>query len=252
MMWQPFRIADKAARKKVLGLPPAPIMGPFKTKPLQMTPILYGYSPSVIPQPKDWEERNRVTGYWFVDEDHDWEPPQALEAFLADGPPPVYVGFGSMTSRNPEKTADIVLKALKKTGQRAVIFSGWGGLRKDDVPPSVFMTEDVPHAWLFPRMAAIVHHGGAGTTASGLRSGVPSILVPFFGDQPFWGQRVADLGVGPQPIPYKKLSVDGLAEAIKIAVENSEMRDLAASLGSKIQAEDGVTCAVEHIQRSLT
>jgi UDP:flavonoid glycosyltransferase YjiC (YdhE family) len=154
-----------------------------------------------------------------------------------------------MGNRNPAETTDLVLQALAKTPQRAILLSGWGGLQKTDFPASVFMIDSIPHAWLFPRVAAVVHHGGASTTAAGLRAGVPSIVIPFLGDQPFWGKRVHHLGVGPAPIPRSKLTVDRLAQAIQEAVTNTAMRQRAAELGSKIQAEDGVANAVKIIQQ---
>ena len=168
--------------------------------------------------------------------------------FLQGGSPPVYVGFGSMSNRKPEETADLVLQALARTQQRAIILSGWSGLHKADLPGSVFMLDSIPFSWLFPRVAAIVHHGGAGTTAAGLRAGVPSVVIPFFGDQPFWGQRIAELGVGPAPIPRRKLTVERLAQAIQKAVTDQAMRQRAANLGSKIQAEDGIARAVAVVQ----
>jgi UDP:flavonoid glycosyltransferase YjiC (YdhE family) len=153
-----------------------------------------------------------------------------------------------MSNRNPEQTANLVINALNQTGQRGILLSGWGGLRKTDLPETIFMIDSAPHHWLFPRMAAVVHHGGAGTTGEGLRAGVPSVIVPFFGDQPFWGQRVAAMGVGPNPIPRQKLTVDRLAGAIQEAVMDSKMRKLAANLGSTIRAENGVLQAVRLIQ----
>jgi UDP:flavonoid glycosyltransferase YjiC (YdhE family) len=153
-----------------------------------------------------------------------------------------------MGSRDPALTTDLVLQALSKTQQRAILLSGWGGLQKTDLPASVFMIDSIPHAWLFPRVAAVVHHGGASTTAAGLRAGVPSIVIPFLGDQYFWGQRVHGLGVGPAPIPRSKLTVDRLAQAIQEAVTNTAMRQRAAELGSKIQAEGGIANAVEIIE----
>jgi UDP:flavonoid glycosyltransferase YjiC (YdhE family) len=237
------------ARQKVLGLPRASL---FDSAPACLSkgfPMLYGFSPSVIPAPIDWSAENHVTGYWFLDSADDWSPPSALLDFLQDGPPPVYIGFGSMSSRNPQETADLVVKAIKKTNQRALLFSGWGGLHKENLPASMFMIDSTPHDWLFPRVAAVVHHGGAGTTAAGLRAGVPSIVIPFLIDQPFWGQRVYDLGVGPAPIPRRKLTVDRLAQSIQETVTNTAMRQRAANLGTKIQAEDGIANAVELIQQ---
>jgi len=250
MMWQMLRSADNKARKQVLEMKPAPFWGPFASLQREAAPILYGYSPQVIPPPADWADPIQVTGYWFLDPPADWEPPSDLVNFLQAGPPPIYVGFGSMLSRKPEETADMVLAALACTGQRGVLSSGWGGLKKENLPETVFMIGSIPHAWLFPKMSAVVHHGGAGTTGAGLRSGVPSIITPFFGDQPFWGQKVYELGVGPKPIPRKRLTVDSLTEAIQQAVSDTEMRKSASSLGERIRAEDGVARAVEIIEQN--
>lgn len=249
MMWQGFQSADKLARRSVLGLPSASFFGPFDSNCLKGLPILYGFSPSVIPPPADWDTAQHVTGFWFLDSTEGWTPPSDLMNFLQAGPPPLYIGFGSMSARKPEETADLVLKALEITHQRAILFSGWGGLSRENVPDSVFMIDSIPHSWLFPRVASVIHHGGAGTTAAGLRAGVPSIVIPFFGDQPFWGQLVSDLGVGPAPIPRQKLTADRLARAIQETVTNRAMRQHSAELGSKIQAEDGVANAVRIIQQ---
>ena len=160
----------------------------------------------------------------------------------------MYIGFGSMSTRNPAETTQLIVQALAHTQQRAILLSGWDGLRSSNLPDSIYMLDSAPFSWLFPRMAAVVHHGGSGTTSAGLRAGVPSIIVPFFGDQPFWGQRVADLGVGPAPIPYKRLTSDRLAQAIQIAVTDQTMRQRAAELGSEIRAEDGIAQALRVIQ----
>jgi sterol 3beta-glucosyltransferase len=252
IMWQGSRKADDLARQQVLGLPKAPFFGPFGAAQTRGLPILYGFSPSVIAPPADWPREAQVTGYWFLEAEAAWTPPPALVDFLAAGPPPVYVGFGSMTNRKPEETAALVIAALQQTNQRAVLLSGWGGLRAGDLPDSIFMLDAAPHDWLLPRMAAVVHHGGAGTTAAGLRAGVPSIVVPFFADQPFWGHRVAQLGVGPAPIPRAQLTAERLAAAIETAVTNQSMRQRAAELGAKIRAEDGVAQAVAIVQQLAT
>ena len=247
LMWQGFRSADSIARKNVLGIPAAPLLGPYNSRATHDMPILYGFSPSVIPAPSDWNGNIHITGYWFVDEAEDWQPPSALLDFLQSGSPPVYIGFGSMSNRNPEQTADLIIQALSRVKQRAVLLSGWSGLQKADVPESIFMIDSIPHSWLFPRVAAVVHHGGASTTAAGLHAGIPSIIVPFFGDQPFWGQRVADLGVGSKPIPRKELTAERLANAIQEVITNEDMRLRAAKLGRKIQSEHGIKSAVEII-----
>jgi UDP:flavonoid glycosyltransferase YjiC (YdhE family) len=153
-----------------------------------------------------------------------------------------------MVNRKPEETTDLVLQALARAGQRGVLSSGWGGLKKEDLPETVFMIGSMPHSWLFPQMAAVVHHGGAGTTAAGLRAGIPAIVTPYFGDQPFWGQRVYELGVGPRPIPRQRLTADRLAESIRCAVTDMAMREKAARLGERIRAENGIARAVEVIE----
>jgi UDP:flavonoid glycosyltransferase YjiC (YdhE family) len=248
VMWQSSRAADNLARREVLHLPAAPLSGPFKSAQGRGWPVLYGFSPTVVPRPADWDSHTHVTGYWFLDSPDDWTPPPSLLAFLQEGPPPVYVGFGSMSSRQPEETADLVLCALAETGQRAIMLTGWAGMRKEKVPNSIYMLDTIPHDWLFPRVAAVVHHGGVGTTAAGLRAGVPSLLVPFFGDQPFWGERVRALGVGPAAIPRRDLTAERLARAIQEAVGDEALRRRAAEIGALIRAENGVGRAVAIIE----
>jgi len=249
IMWQGFRSADRIARQEVLDLPAATFWGPYNSDQIQGLPVLHGYSSSVIPRPKDRTEYIHVTGYWFLDSENDWDPPLFLTEFLESGPKPVYVGFGSMSSRKPEETAEIVISALRKSNQRAILLSGWDGLKRSDLPDTIIMIDSIPHSWLFPRVAAVVHHGGAGTTSAGFRAGVPSIIVPFFGDQPFWGSRASELAVGPEPIPRKQLSAENLAQAIEIAVTDEGIRQRASRLGTKIRDEDGVGQAVEIIER---
>jgi sterol 3beta-glucosyltransferase len=244
ILWQGSRSGDTAVRKQVLQIPAAPFFGP---QPSDRYPTLYGFSPAVIPKPADWQN-TAVTGYWFLDAAPDWMPPASLTEFLEAGEPPVYIGFGSMGSRNPEATANLVLQAVEKAGRRSILLSGWGGLRAENVPDSVYLIDSVPHDWLFPRMAAVVHHGGAGTTAAGLRAGVPTAIVPFFGDQDFWGQKVKELGVGTAPIPRKQLTVERLAGAIQTAVSDPVMHQRAANLGTKIRNEDGIANVVAMIQ----
>jgi sterol 3beta-glucosyltransferase len=249
VMWQGFRSADNKARHKELNMASAPFWGPYNSKSTKDNPILYGFSPSVIPQPPDWDDHIHITGYWFLDSDENWTPPQDLVDFLQAGTPPVYIGFGSMSNRKPEETTNLVLKALAETNQRGILHAGWGGMHTENLPSTVFKVESVPFSWLFPRMAAVVHHGGAGTTAASLRAGVPSVVIPFFGDQPFWGRRVAALGVGPAPIPLRKLTVERLSQAIHTAVSDSVMRQGSAVLGEKIRAENGIANAVAVLEK---
>lgn len=218
---------------------------------LSSTPLLGAYSPQVIAHPPDWPGSVHITGYWFPEAAAEWRPAPELEAFLQAGDPPVYVGFGSMGGRNPEQFAALVLEALAESGQRGLLLTGWGGMRAMSVPEDVLVVDAVPHHWLFPRMAAVVHHGGAGTTAEGLRAGVPTVIVPFIVDQPFWGKRVKALGVGPEPVARKKLTADKLAAAIRTAVTDASIEQRAAALGEAIRAEDGVGNAVKIIKEHL-
>ncbi len=208
---------------------------------------LYCYSPAVLPKPVDWDDQQHVTGYWFLDGRSDWQPSAELVDFLQAGSPPVCVGFGSMGSNEPEEMTCMIVEALKRSRQRGILLRGWGGLRTTDLPDDVFEADIIPHSWLFPQAAAVVHHGGAGTTAGCLRAGIPSINVPFFADQPFWARRVYALGVGPRPIPRRRLSAARLAEAITTAVSDVDMQRRAAELGCRIRAEDGVRRAAELI-----
>ena len=250
MMWQMFRAADNKARIQVLQMAPAPFWGPFASLHRQKQTILYGYSPQVLPHPRDWDDFIHVTGYWFLEPPDGWEPPIDLVNFLQSGPPPVYIGFGSMIKKKPEETANLVLQALARTGQRGVLSSGWGGLKKEDLPETVFMIGSSPHSWLFPQMSALVHHGGAGTTGAGLQAGIPTIVTPFMGDQPFWGQRVYELGVGPRPIPRQRLTVERLAESIRCAVFDMTMREKASRLGERIRAENGIARTLAVIEQN--
>jgi len=236
-------------RREKLHLPPIPF-GKFPYGQLygRPVPILGGYSPQVVPRPSDWGEHIHVTGYWLLDPPSGWQPPAPLVKFLKSGSPPVYIGFGSMANRNPQQTTQLVSKALVRSGQRGVLVTGWGGLEKANLPANLFAMDDIPHTWLFPRVSAVVHHGGSGTTGAGLHAGVPSVLVPHIGDQPFWAERVAELGVGPQPIPRRQLTAERLAEAITNAVSDTGMQARAKSLGEYIRAEDGVGKAVEILE----
>lgn len=244
----PFGGMVNAWRKEALGLPPARSERMLGGKPI---PLLYGFSQHVIPAPADWDDTVHVTGYWFLDQPAVWQPPVELVQFLQAGPPPVYVGFGSMAGRDTAKTSATVLAALRQAGVRALVATGVGGLVVDGAPDNVFLLKEAPHDWLFPRMAAIVHHGGAGTTAAAFRAGRPQLICPFFADQPFWGKRVAALGVGPQPIRQKKLSVDRLAQAITTLTTDAAMQARASELGTAIRAEDGVARAVAVINAGL-
>ncbi len=250
LAWMQYRGVVNPWRERELGLPPA--SRSFDEMVLengQPTPTMYPYSENVVPRPHDWPQTTISPGYWFLDQPKNWQPPADLAAFLAAGPPPVYVGFGSMAGKDPAKKADAAITALQKTGQRGLIATGWGGLNVRSLPESIFKLEAAPHDWLFERVTAVIHHGGAGTTAAGLRAGKPTIICPFMGDQPFWGRRVTELGVGVEPIPQKKLNADNLAAAIEKVTSDTAMQRRAAELGQKIRAEDGVAKSVAFIEQ---
>lgn len=247
--WSLYGDIANRVRTQMLGLP-AQTHQENRADRRKLT-IIHGYSPHVVPHPADWPSNFHTTGYWFLDENEQWQPPGELLDFLGAGSPPVAIGFGSMTGRKPQKLNGIVLEAVQMSGQRAILLSGWAGLREMGLAKTVLPLPAAPHSWLFPQMAAVVHHGGAGSTAAGLRAGVPSLLVPHFADQPFWGSRVAALGVGPKAIPRPRLTAHKLADALDTAVSHQTMRQKAAELGEKIRAEDGLEQAVALIEREL-
>lgn len=218
---------------------------------LHRLPTLNGYSAHVVPRPADWPSSQHITGYWFLDEETQWQPPDDLCAFIEAGSAPVYVGFGSATASDAQRLTQMIVDALKQTGVRGVIAQGWASLHASDLPDSIYLLKSAPHGWLFPRMAGVVHHGGAGTTAAGLRAGVPSFLIPHFADQPYWARRVHELGVGPKPVDKAKLTLKALADGIRQLVSDAAMRERAARLGEAIRAEDGVANAVGVIERLL-
>jgi len=232
-------------------LAPITFNGIFSQQRKQKIPVLHCYSPNVLAKPSDWSDFAHVTGYWFLDRSPEWQPSEELLNFLAAGAPPVYVGFGSMLDRNPKSLTKLVLDALAASKQRGILLGGWGALSNSDLPDNVLKIDSIPHDWLFPKVAAVVHHGGAGTTAAGFRAGVPSIVVPFAADQPFWGRRVPELGVGTKPIPRKKLTVENLSTAINTVISDETMKARCRSLGEKIRSENGVAQAVEIIDRYL-
>ncbi|KAJ3323240.1 Sterol 3-beta-glucosyltransferase [Boothiomyces sp. JEL0866] len=237
-------------RKNMLGLVPLPYALEAKK-----TPFLYSFSPSVVPQPADWPDWIHTCGYWFLDNpEHNWTPPESLMEFINNGPPPVYIGFGSIIVQDPDEMTRVVIEAVLKSGVRAILSKGWsargqtGPAAKIDYPPSIYPLDRVPHDWLFPKCAGVVHHGGAGTTAAGLRAGRPTIVKPFFGDQFFWGDRIHDLGIG---LCLRKFTVDTFASALTAITSDEVMREKAAKIGSSIQKENGVRTAIDFVYRDL-
>jgi UDP:flavonoid glycosyltransferase YjiC (YdhE family) len=254
IFWQVFRRTVNRHRRTELGLAPFPLTGPYADGRRRRVPTLFGFSEAIVPRPPDWPPWHHVTGYWFGDPDLDPAPSPDLVGFLAAGPPPVYVGFGSVVGRDAPALTALVAEALERAGVRGVLATGWGGLSGAAVECSDRLTvvESAPHRWLFPRVAAVVHHGGPGTTTAGLQAGRPTIVVPTaVGDQPFWGGRVAALGAGPAPIPRRRLTAPLLAEAIRRVTTDAGIRERAAALGERLRAEDGVANAVAVLQRYL-
>lgn len=249
--WQAGRSWVNRWRKESLGLDPIPLRGVFSRFYADAEPFIYGFSEHVVPRPRDWPATHEITGYWFLDGQNSWSPPPGLLDFLSSGPKPVYIGFGSMAGQVAEELMDISIKAVTLAKQRAILLGGWATTVDRDLPDTVFAMDAAPHDWLFPQMAAVVHHGGAGTVAAGLRAGRPTLVVPFFGDQPYWGKRVHDLGAGPKPLPRKRLSGRKLAEAIVQAVSDPEIKRRTALLADKIQVENGVKNAVERVIKYL-
>lgn len=248
MLFTALRKPSDMVRQR-LGLPPVTRRNFIKS--WNQTPTLLGVSPSIMPPPRDWPNHIYTTGYWFLPVPA-YEPPQALQDFLAAGEPPVYIGFGSMSSRDPEGTIRLIIEALGQTKQRGIIYSGWAGLRTTDLPSNIYILDGAPHDWLFPKMAAVVHHGGAGTTAAALRAGVPSSVVAHIGDQWFWGRRLYEMGVGAAPMRRHEMTVERLTTTLKILTTDAHIRQRAAKMGERIRAEDGVGNAVKAFSEILS
>ena len=211
-------------------------------------PTFHGFSPSVVPRPADWPASQEVVGYWWPERPAGWTPPAEVERFLAAGPAPVFVGFGSMAAGHGERLAAPVLAAVRAAGVRAVVQAGWSGLRVAD-GPDVLSVGSLPHDWLFPRMAAVVHHCGAGTTAAGLRAGVPAVGVPVLADQPFWARRLHALGVAPAPVPLPKLRPDRLAGALRSVTTDPRYAARAAAVAGRLATEDGSARILRWLER---
>jgi UDP:flavonoid glycosyltransferase YjiC (YdhE family) len=229
--------------RKRVGVPPMGAVGITSTT-LNLIPL----SPHVFPPNPLWEPRHHMTGYWFAPSPQTWTPPADLLKFLEAGEPPVVISLGAMALSGEDalEAARITLEAVRQAGVRAII-QGWDEpMKKLSVPGTVYHASPVPHDWLLERASGMVHHGGFGTTAAGLRAGIPALVIPHIIDQFIWGQKVAELGVGPQPIPRAKLKPQVMSEAL-VQMKSPEMRAKAAALGEKIRQEDGVGVAVRLI-----
>ncbi|KAI9823175.1 MAG: hypothetical protein M1832_002618 [Thelocarpon impressellum] len=252
MTWQGLGDLINRFRVKTLQLEPvSTLWAPGQLYRLKV-PYTYLWSPGLVPKPADWGPEIDIAGFVFLDLASSFEPPQSLRDFLDAGPPPVYIGFGSIVVDDADRFTAMIFEAVAKAGVRALVSKGWGGLGGDDPPDNIYMLENTPHDWLFPRVSAVVHHGGAGTTAIGLKCGKPTMVVPFFGDQPFWGDMIARSGAGAhEAVPYKRLDVERLAEGIRECL-TPEARDNAAKLADDIAGEgDGARNAVETFHGSL-
>lgn len=248
LRWFTYASQSNRIRKRQLNL--APLSSREYLGLLNQKPSITMISPQVMPRPADWPEQHRLTGFLFYD-DEAWRPPAGLVDFIHAGEAPVYVGFGSMHDRQPEITTRLVMEALEMAQQRGVIYRGWGDLGQYPLPAHVYRLDYAPHRWLFPRMAAVVHHAGAGTSAATLRAGVPSVPIPHSGDQAFWARRLYQLGAGTRPLSRSRLNAAGLAERIVFAVGDSQLRRQAGELGERITREDGVGRTVEAIREVL-
>ncbi|CAG9988061.1 unnamed protein product [Clonostachys byssicola] len=248
LTWQGLGDLVNDWRVSSLGLEPVPGMEGHRLAEALEIPFTYCWSPSLVPKPSDWGSHINVGGFFFRDEPL-YSPPMELETFLNSGPPPIYVGFGSIVASGSEGLLTTVLNAARAVRVRVVISKGWSNLGGEN-SPDVFFIGDCPHEWLFPRMAAVVHHGGAGTTACGLRYGKPTTIIPFFGDQPFWGNVVAKAGAGPEPIPYRFLTSQNLTQALEFCLTPGAV-EAARRIADSIIREDGVTAAVQAFHTHL-
>ncbi|WP_329047349.1 glycosyltransferase [Amycolatopsis sp. NBC_01488] len=232
---------------RLLGEPVPRVDAMFRRQDRQRWPVLHPTSPQLLRRPADWRPGLEVTGYLWPWRDPGWTPPAELTDFLAAGSPPVYVGFGSMELDEPEKVSALVMAALRQAGLRGIVSAGWSGLTASG--DDVLTVGDVPHDWLFPRMAAVVCHGGHGTTGAVLRAGVPAVPVPIFADQPFWSGLLTRQGVSPGPVPFRKLTAERLAGALRAAVTDPGYRRRAEVLAAAVGAEDGAGAALDVVKR---
>jgi sterol 3beta-glucosyltransferase len=250
VFWRGGDLLYRRARKEDPGLPE---LGgwPFDASNAARPPILFAFSRYVVPPAPEWKGIADVTGYWSLGAPPGWSPPTDLARFLDQGAPPVYIGLGSGGQAEGGAWIASARLALEQVGVRGILDLGSSDPPEEPLPPSIFAVRSIPHAWLFPRMAAVVHHGGAGTTGASLTAGKPTVVIPTASDQPFWGRRVHDLGAGPAPIPVRALTAGRLARAISTATTESAMRTKAAELGSQVRTEDGVGSAVDWVARLL-
>ncbi|XP_074276745.1 sterol 3-beta-glucosyltransferase UGT80B1-like isoform X2 [Silene latifolia] len=250
LIWWGIRSYINEFRKRKLKLPPIAYFSLYRGS-ISHFPTGYMWSPHLVPKPKDWGPVVDVVGYCFLNLASKYQPGEDFVEWIDRGTKPIYIGFGSMPLEDPGRTTSIILEALKVTGQRGILDRGWGDLGIfSQVPGHIFLLDNCPHDWLFPQCCAVVHHGGAGTTAAGLRAGCPTTIVPFFGDQFFWGDRIHQTGLGPEPIPIAQLSVEALSNAIRFMLD-PEIKSRVLEIAQLIENEDGVAAAVDAFHRHL-
>lgn len=209
--------------------------------------VLHAYSPALVPTPPDWPENVVVTGEWVAEAERPWRPSPPFEDFLSRAPAPIFVSLGSMPW-NARRNREVVLEALRLWGGRAVLGRGWGGIDAADLPANVYSVGFVPHRLLLPRVAAVMHHGGAGTTAAGLRAGRPTLVTPILMDQFFWARRVADLGAGPKPLPLGRADAKTLAARFDTLTGDAALAAAAESVAAAMAHDDGLAAAVARIE----
>ncbi|RYR56017.1 hypothetical protein Ahy_A05g021827 isoform D [Arachis hypogaea] len=250
LIWWGIRGIINDFRKRKLKLAPIAYFSMYRGS-ISHLPTAYMWSPHVVPKPSDWGPLVDVVGYCFLNVGAKYQPRKDFVEWIQKGSKPLYFGFGSMPLEDPKRATDVIIEALKDTEQRGIIDRGWGNLGNlTEVPDNVFLLEGCPHDWLFPQCSAVVHHGGAGTTATGLKAGCPTTIVPFFGDQFFWGDRIYQKGLGPAPIPISQLTLENLSNAIKFMLQ-PEVKSRAMEVAKLIKDEDGVTAAVDAFHRHL-
>jgi len=249
-----FRFGGRLLYRRVRGaapdLPPLAAW-PFSSRGADVPPILLAYSPRILPRPVDWPSHAHVTGYWQLPPPAGWQPPPALVRFLESGPPPIYFGSGSMRTDNLRALLHLVVEAARRCGLRAILGAPPEALGTGAGEADVFAAEGIPHAWLFPRMRYILHHGGAGTTGAAAAAGVPSSATAFSADQAFWARRIHRLGVGPAAPPARRLTRERIQALLEDVLANPVYQQHARDLGEGLRREDGVASALRVLHSQL-
>ncbi|MFN8579124.1 MAG: glycosyltransferase [Candidatus Sericytochromatia bacterium] len=250
-VWQSVRHTVNKNIVKKLNRPKIGFWGRRNELEKLKFPMIYGFSKYIIKRPNDWNKNHKITGYWFLDTQKNFKPEKELLKFLDTDKKIIYAGFGSMVNRNPEETSNMIIKSIKGLNVKLIIMTGWGGLSISDNYEDIHVVNQIPHDWIFPKINAVIHHCGAGTTSATLRAGIPSISVPFFGDQPFWSNQIYKLGLSTKPINRKDLNSSNLREAIIESIANDNLINRAKIISKKINSENGISNAVETIKQII-